>query len=79
MGVLKLIMTIALVLVSLVLIIAVVLQESSSSGISSVTGSETLFGSKGKSKGKQAKLAKITTIAGGIFMVICVAMAIIKF
>lgn len=78
MEIVKTILTILLLLTSVVLIIAVAMQESSSSGVSSVMGgSDTYFG-KGKGKGKQAKLAQITKFAAGVFMVLCVALAVIK-
>ncbi|MDL2289204.1 preprotein translocase subunit SecG [Clostridia bacterium OttesenSCG-928-F22] len=75
----KWILTGLLLLSSLVLIIAVAMQESSSSGVSSVMGGSDTFFGKGKSRGRQAKLARITKYSAGAFMVLCVALAIIKF
>jgi preprotein translocase subunit SecG len=55
---------------SIVLIASVLLQEGKSAGMSGAIGggAETLFG-KGKAKGLQALLQRITIVSGIIFMV----------
>ncbi|MGI6072817.1 MAG: preprotein translocase subunit SecG [Lachnospiraceae bacterium] len=63
-----LIATIVMVIMSVVLVVAVVLQESQSSGLSgSISGGSSNYWSGSRSK--EGRLAKITTIAGIIFIV----------
>jgi preprotein translocase subunit SecG len=74
----QIILSVLVALISIVLIAVVVMQEGASQGLSSVMGgSETYFG-KGKSKGRQGKLAKITKIGAVAFMAICMILAVIS-
>ncbi|MGI6169805.1 MAG: preprotein translocase subunit SecG [Christensenellales bacterium] len=74
----QIILNILVALVSVVLIAVVVMQEGSSEGLSSVMGgSETYFG-KGKSKGRQGKLASITKVSAIVFMAIAVILSVIS-
>ncbi len=62
---------IVLALVSVILIIAVLLQSSNSAGLSGSIGggAEQLFGKK-KSQGYDAILSKITTVTAVLFIVL---------
>ena len=73
----KTILTIVLLATSLVLIVSVVMQESNTSGVSSVMGGTDTYFGKGRSRSKEVLLAKITKISAGIFMVLCVALAVL--
>lgn len=71
---------IVLFVVSVVLIVAILLQESKSAGLSGSIGggAEQLFGKK-RSTGYEPILAKITTVSAVLFIVISlVLVAIIK-
>jgi preprotein translocase subunit SecG len=63
-------------LVSIGLIIIVLLQKGKEGGISAITGGDS-FAMKGKAKGKDALLQKLTKIAAIAFMVLAVALAVI--
>lgn len=62
-------------LVSIVLILAVLLQKSAGEGLGSIGGSTQMFFDK--AKGFDETLEKITTIAAVVFMVLSVTLAII--
>ena len=69
---------IILLVASIVLIISILLQESRSAGLSGSIGggAEQLFGKK-KSRGYDALLAKITTVAAIIYIVVSLAIVAI--
>lgn len=69
---------IILLLASVILIISILLQSGNSDGLSGsiAGGAEQLFG-KRKSRGYDALLAKITTIAAVIYIVISLAIVAI--
>ena len=69
---------IVLLLSSVVLIISILLQESKSDGLSGsiAGGAEQLFG-KRKSRGYDALLSRITTIAAIIYIVVSLAIVAI--
>lgn len=62
-----------------ILIATVLLQESKSSGLSgSISGgAEQLFGKK-KGKGYEDTLKKVTTVSAIIFMILSVALVVVK-
>lgn len=69
MSALEIVFNIILILSSLVMIITVLLQSSESSGLGSIAGgAETFFG-KNKARSMDGKLALITKIATGVFIV----------
>lgn len=77
MAALSVILDIVLILISLVLIVAVLMQEGQKQGLGAIAGgAETFFGS-GKNKGVDAKLAKITKIAAVVFIVLAIATTIV--
>lgn len=74
MGAASIIVSILLILVALVLIISVLMQEGSRQGLGSIGGgAETFFG-KNKAKSYEGKLALITKIAAGVFIVLAIVM-----
>ena len=66
-----LIATIVVSIISVILILAIIFQESKSYGLSgSISGGSSNYWSSGtKGRTKQGKLVKITTIAGIVFLV----------
>lgn len=66
-------------LVCITLIVSVLLQPGKSAGLSGsiAGGAEQLFGKK-VSKGYEAMLAKLTTIVAILFMVLSVALVVVK-
>ena len=65
-----LIATIVISIISVILIIAIVLQQGKSAGLSSsLAGSSETYWSKNKSNSKEGKLERITIIAGIVFFV----------
>ena len=72
------ILDIVLILISIVLIIAVLLQQGQRQGLGAIAGgAETFFG-KNKAKGYEAKMAKITKIGAAIFIVAAIAATIVS-
>ena len=73
----KTVLLVILGLVSLVMILAIMLQPSKSDGISSLSGGAAqLFGGKKKAKGYEKKLEKLTVILGIAFIVVILALII---
>ena len=66
-----LILTIIITIISIALILAIIFQESKSYGLSASIsgGSANSYWSGSKSKSKQGKLIRITTIAAIIFFI----------
>ena len=74
---LSIVLDIVLILISLVLIVSVLMQQGQRQGLGAISGgAETFFG-KGKAKGLDAKLAKITKIAAVAFIVLAIAATIV--
>ena len=77
MNALAIIFNIVLILISIVLIAVVLMQQGQRQGLGAIAGgAETFFG-KGKAKGLDAKLAKITKIAAIAFIVLAIACTIV--
>lgn len=71
------IINVVLILVSLVLIIAVLMQQGQRQGLGAIGGgAETFFG-KNKAKGYEAKMAKITKIGAAVFIVLAIVATIL--
>ena len=66
-----------LLLASISIIIAVLMQESKSDGVASLTG-ETNIAGKGGKKTKEAYLSQITIISSIVFFVAAITLAAIK-
>ena len=74
---LSIVLDIVLILISLVLIVSVLMQQGQRQGLGAISGgAETFFG-KGKAKGIDAKLAKLTKIAAVCFIVLAIAATIV--
>ena len=74
---LSIVLDIFLILISLVLIVAVLMQQGQRQGLGAISGgAETFFG-KSKAKGIDAKLAKITKVAAVCFIVLAIAATIV--
>ncbi len=76
MDTLQIILMVILGICSIIMIISILLQSSSSAGLSGsiAGGAEQLFGKK-KSKGYDGILARITTVAAVLF--ICLSLAVV--
>ena len=69
--------TIIISIISVILIVAIILQEGKSAGLSSsLAGSSETYWSKNKSRSKEGKLERITTIAGIIFFILAILLNI---
>ncbi len=77
MSALTIILDIILILLSLVLIVAVLMQQGQRQGLGAIAGGADTFFGKGKAKGIDAKLAKITKIAAVVFIVLAIATTIV--
>lgn len=73
----KVVLEIVLLLASLSIIIAVLMQESKSEGIASLTG-ETNIAGKGGKKTREAYLSQITIISSIVFFITAIVLAVIK-
>jgi preprotein translocase subunit SecG len=71
MGVWGIVLGAILIVMSIAIIIAIILQEGNQQGVGVVTGGADSFFSKNKARSIDAKLAKWTKVIAGIF-VICV-------
>ena len=66
------IISIVLILISLVLIVAVLMQEGNKQGLGAISGAADTFLGKNKSKSAEGKLLTITKITAAIFVVIAI-------
>lgn len=75
----KIFLMVVLALASIVLIASILLQSGNSAGLSGSIGggAEQLFGKK-KSKGYEAILSKIATVAAVLFIIISLALVAIE-
>ncbi len=75
----ELVLMILLLIASVVLIASILLQSGNSAGLSGAIGggAEQLFGKK-KSKGYEAILSKVTTVAAVAFIVLSLILTTIK-
>ena len=74
---LSIVLDIVLILISLVLIAAVLMQQGQRQGLGAIAGgAETFFG-KNKSRGLDGKLQKITKIAAVVFIILAIVTTII--
>lgn len=73
----KIFLMIMLAIASLILIASVLLQSGNSAGLSGsiAGGAEQLFGKK-KSKGYEAILSKVTTVAAILFVILSVVIVV---
>ena len=75
----KIFLMILLAVASLILIVSVLMQSGNSAGLSGsiAGGAEQLFGKK-KSIGYEAILAKITTVAAVLFVVLAIVLVMME-
>lgn len=66
------IISIVLILISLVLIVAVLMQEGNKQGLGAISGAADTFLGKNKAKSAEGKLLTITKIAAAVFVVIAI-------
>lgn len=78
MSAIETVVMIFLILASLAVIVAVLLQPSRSTGISGVIagGAETFFG-KNKAKSFEGKLVTLTKISAAVLFVLCLVMVLL--
>ena len=75
-----LILTIIISIVSVIMIIAVCLQQAKSSGLGAgIAGGSETYWSKNKSRSKEGKLVRITTVATVIFFVAAILLNVSAF
>ncbi len=67
-----------MVLASLILIVSVLLQPSESNGMGAVTGSSETFFGKNKGGSFEGKMAMITKVSAGVFVLLALIMMFIK-
>ena len=77
MSALSIILDIVLILISIVLIVAVLMQQGQREGLGAIAGGADTFFGKGKAKGVDAKLKKITKIAAAAFIVLAIVTTIV--
>ncbi|MDD3411150.1 MAG: preprotein translocase subunit SecG [Eubacteriales bacterium] len=68
---------ILLTISALVMIVTVLLQSSERSGIGAVSGAAETFFGKNKARGMDAKLALLTKICAGVFVVLSIVMMLL--
>lgn len=66
-------------LCAIFIILVVIFQPGNSSGVSALGGQTETFLSKNKSKTFEHKMKKLTVIAGIVFLVLCIAFAIVAY
>ncbi len=68
-----------MVLVSILMCVVVLIQQTKSSGLGSAYGSETVtFSQRGKAASREAKLQKITVVLAIVIAVLAIALLLIK-
>ena len=77
MSVAEIIVGIVLLLAALVMIVTVLLQSSERSGLGAVSGAAETFFGKAKGKRMDAKLALMTKICTGVFVVCSILMMLV--
>lgn len=74
----QIVLSIVLIILSVVIIGLVVLQESKQQGLSgAISGAADTFFGKNKGRTMEAKLAKFTKIAGGLFFVLALVSSLL--
>ena len=71
------VLDILIALVAVILIASVLMQDSESDGMSALTGSSETFFGKNSNGTLQGKLAMITKIAAGVFVVLALLILIL--
>lgn len=71
MGTVRLILTIALIIISVVLTAIVLMQEGKSQGLGAIAGAAETYWGKNKGRSMEGRLVKLTTILCVVFFVLC--------
>ena len=69
---------ILLLIAALIMTVTVLLQSSERTGIGAVSGAAETFFGKNKARGMDAKLALVTKICAGVFVVLSIVMMLLK-
>ncbi len=72
MGVVRLILTIVMIIVSVALVILVLMQEGKSQGLGAISGMADTYWGKNKGRSMEGLLVKLTTGLAVVFMVLAV-------
>ena len=72
MGVVRLILTIVMIIVSVALVILVSMQEGKSQGLGAISGMADTYWGKNKGRSMEGLLVKLTTGLAVVFMVLAV-------
>ena len=78
MAVLSVILSVILIIAALFMIVTVLLQSSNVKGLGAVAGQMDSYFSKNKAKTVEAKLALGTKIAAAVFVVLSLALLLVK-
>ncbi|MBR6228192.1 MAG: preprotein translocase subunit SecG [Eubacterium sp.] len=74
MSTLKLIVTIAYIVVCVVLVIVVLMQEGKNTGLGALSGSSDTYWTRNKGRSAEGILVKITRVAAVLFVVLSVVL-----
>ena len=77
--VIKIVALVVMVLCALFIILVVLFQPGTSSGVSALGGQTETFLGKNKSKTFEHKMKKLTVVSGIVFGILCVAFAIVAY
>ena len=78
-GPVKIVLLVIMAIAALFIILVVLFQPGNSSGVGALGGQTETFLGKNKGKTTEHKLRVLTVISAVIFMVLCIAFAIISF
>lgn len=79
MAVLKIILTVAFIIISLALTVIVLLQEGKSAGLGAISGAADTYWGKNKGRSMEGMLVKVTRILVILFLVIAAVLNIGSF
>ncbi len=74
MTVIKTILTVVLILISIAITAAILLQEGKSAGLGTISGAAETYWGKNKGRSAEGMLVKLTTIGVVLFLVIAVVL-----
>ncbi len=72
MGVIRIILTVVLIIVSVVLTVLVLMQEGKSQGLGAISGAAETYWGKNKGRSMEGRLVKATTILCVVFFLLCI-------
>ena len=74
MSTLKMIATVAYIIICIALVIVVLMQEGKTSGLGALSGAADSYWSKNKGRSQEGKLVKITRVLAILFVVLSVVL-----